>query len=137
MAEDTVVAAKLLISGWKIAYQADATVIHSHSMSLRKEFGRYFDTGVYHTRENWLLENFGRAGQEGRRFVVSELRFLQATSPLLIPLALLRTASKVLAYQLGRSEQHVPLGMKRLMSGHPQFWHSDLEHIPARLQHHH
>jgi rhamnosyltransferase len=121
-AEDTIVAARLLMASWKVAYQAEAAVIHSHSMTLGEEFSRYFDTGVHHTRESWLLAKFGHAGKEGRRFVLSELRYLQATSPLSIPLAVIHTVNKWLAYQLGRREHHLPLFMKRAFSGHPDFW---------------
>ncbi|CAN5504745.1 O antigen biosynthesis rhamnosyltransferase RfbN [soil metagenome] len=122
IAEDSIVAARLLMAGWKVAYQSDATVIHSHSMSIREEFARYFDTGVHHTRESWLLEKFGTAGQEGRRFVLSELRFLKANEPLSIPVAVLRTANKWFAYQLGRRESRLPDFINRFFSGHPHFW---------------
>ncbi len=50
--EDTVTAAKLLLSGWKIGYVAEAPVYHSHSYKLNQEFSRYFDVGVLHAREN-------------------------------------------------------------------------------------
>jgi rhamnosyltransferase len=125
IAEDTIVAARLLMAGWKVAYQADAAVIHSHAMTLSDEFARYFDTGVHHARENWLLAKFGHAGQEGRRFVLSELHYLKMTSPFSIPQAILRTANKWLAYQLGRREQYLPLFMKRAFSGHPDFWNDN------------
>ena len=49
--EDTVVAAKLLLSGWSIVYQAEAKVYHSHSYSMSQELKRYFDIGVLYARE--------------------------------------------------------------------------------------
>ncbi len=109
--EDTWVAAKLLMEGWKVAYVADATVLHSHSFTFAQEFSRYFDIGINHNREAWILNSFGSADHEGRRFVLSELRFLKG-QPLRIGEALLRTLGKILSYRLGRM----------WLSGTPSFW---------------
>jgi rhamnosyltransferase len=49
--EDTWFAGRLLMSGHKIAYAADATVYHSHNQSRDDEFRRYFDIGVLHETE--------------------------------------------------------------------------------------
>lgn len=122
LAEDSVVAARLLQAGWHIAYRADAAVLHSHALSLRQEFARYFDTGVHHAREQWLLRDFGGATGEGLRFVQSELRYLLRHAPLAIPGAVLRTGLKWLAYQLGRRYQPLPSWLRKRFSAHPNFW---------------
>jgi rhamnosyltransferase len=122
MAEDTLVAAKLLLAGWKTAYVAEATVLHSHPYTIVEEFKRYFDTGVYHIREPWLLQRFGTASGEGKRFVLSELRSLCPSNIHLMPVAALRTLSKYLGYQLGRREASIPLSLKRRLSLHKRFW---------------
>ena len=122
VSEEVTVAARMLLAGWKTVYQADAVVIHSHPLTLRREFSRYFDIGVHHGRERWLLDVFGKAGNEGRQFVYSELRFLWSTKPSLIPLSLLRTASKLTAYKLGVHEAMLPLALKRALSAHAEFW---------------
>lgn len=67
--EDTVTAGRLLQAGWKISYVAEAQVYHSHSYTWKQEFKRYFDIGVLHSRERWLLDEFGQASGEGKRFV--------------------------------------------------------------------
>ncbi len=122
LGEDSIVAARLLMHGWKIVYRADALVIHSHRLTLRQEFSRYFDIGVFHARQPWLLETFGTAGKEGKRFVQSEFRFLCRSAPWLVPVALLRTALKSAGYTLGKMERRLPLGSKKKMSAHPNFW---------------
>lgn len=104
--EDTVVIAQLHRVGWSSAYVADALVEHSHSYSLQTEFRRYFDIGVLHGRERWLLEQFGGTAAEGKRFVRSELRYLLRQAPLQIPFALIRTAAKFFAYQAGRRSRN-------------------------------
>lgn len=120
--EDTITAAKLLMSGWKIAYVADARAYHSHSYTWRQDFKRYFDIGVLHTRESWLLREFGTAGGEGGRFVRSELNYLWPRHWRLIPSALIRTALKLAGYRLGRLEKKMSPGWKRRLSMHSQFW---------------
>jgi rhamnosyltransferase len=120
--EDSVVASRLLIDGWEIAYVADAAVVHSHSFTLRKEFGRYFDIGVHHAREKWILAHFGKADKEGQRFLRSEMSYLLAEDVRLIPAALLRTLLKVIAYQAGRREHLLPVGLKTALSGQKAFW---------------
>jgi rhamnosyltransferase len=101
--EDTIVAAQLVGSGWRIAYVADAEAYHSHALSMMEEFQRYFRIGQLHESERWMSEEFGRASREARRFVTSEIRYLSTRAPWRIPEALLRTGSKFLAYNLGRS----------------------------------
>jgi len=120
--EDTVTAARLLLDGWKIAYVAEAQVYHSHNYSWKQEFKRYFDIGVLHARETWLLQEFGSTGGEGSRFVRSELSYLLPQYWCHIPSALIRTVFKLLGYRLGRIEKKLSVGWKRRLSMHPRFW---------------
>lgn len=123
MNEDTHVAGKLLLRGWKLAYRADAEVHHSHDYGYRDELKRYFDIGVFHAEASWLRENFGSAEGEGARFVLSELRYLAGRAPWLIPSALLRTGLKWLGFRLGSSlHRTLPLFLKRRVSLHPAYW---------------
>jgi rhamnosyltransferase len=124
MAEDTVVAARMLMAGWKTAYCAEARVFHSHGYTVREEMSRYFDTGVYHAREDWLIENFGGAGGEGMRFVRSEMVYLFPRHTSLLPLSVLRNVAKAVGYRLGRWESHLAKSTKKAMSFHPAFWES-------------
>lgn len=122
LGEDMSVAARLLISGKRLAYVAEACVYHSHNYSLIQEFRRYFDTGVFHARTPWLLETFGGAGHEGLRFVRSQLAFLWRQAPAWLPLALVSTFAKWLGYKLGRNEAQLPLYIKRWCSMHKRYW---------------
>ncbi|MDP2417413.1 MAG: glycosyltransferase [Hydrogenophaga sp.] len=122
LGEDMSVAACLLLAGKRVAYQADACVYHSHNYTPLEDFRRHFDTGVFHAREQWLLDAFGGASGEGLRFVKSELRYLLKHAPWLIPNALLRTVLKLLGYRLGRAEARLPLGLKRRLSMFSGFW---------------
>lgn len=122
LSEDTYVAAKLLLSHWRVAYVADATVLHSHDYSYLQEFRRYFDTGVFHSRESWILEQFGRSESEGAKFVKSELKYLVQKAPHLIPTAIARTFIKYFAFKIGQHEQLLPTKLKKFLSMHKGYW---------------
>jgi rhamnosyltransferase len=122
LAEDMLAGARLLQEGWALAYCPDARVRHSHDYSLGEEFRRYFDIGVLHARERWLLEWLGKAEGEGLRFVRSEAAFLVRNAPMRLPEAGLRTLLKYLGYRLGRAESRLPGTTKRRLSMHPHYW---------------
>ena len=120
--EDTVLAARLLLAGWKVAYVAEAQVHHSHAYTWKQDFKRYFDIGALHSQEDWLLREFGQASGEGKRFVLSEMRYLWPRHFWLMPSALIRTALKLAGYRLGRAEKKLSIGFKRRVSMHASFW---------------
>lgn len=120
--EDTLVVARMHRAGWKTAYMADAMVRHSHSYSIAEEFRRYFDIGVLHARESWLIEQFGSASGEGRRFVVSELKYLAKHGPQHVPSALARTIAKYAGYKVGRRESRIAPGLKYRLGLNRQYW---------------
>jgi len=127
MAEDAVVAGRLLLAGWKTAYVAEAQVYHSHPFTVGEEFRRYFDIGVCHRREAWLRNRFGKAGSEGGRYVRSEFSYLLRLSPQLIPEALIRTITKAIGYQLGLHGSRVGKRWSRRLSYHKSFWDGGTE----------
>jgi len=120
--EDTVVIARLHRAGWKTAYVAEACVHHSHGYSMAEEFQRYFDIGVLHGRERWLIDQFGKANGEGKRFVLSEMRYLLCHNALLIPIAVLRNVTKFLAYHLGLREKQLGIWLKRQLGKNKSYW---------------
>lgn len=122
LGEDMTVAAKMLMAGKRVAYLADACVHHSHNYSVLEEFRRYFDTGVFHARNPWLLQTFGSAGGEGLRFVRSELLYLWRYAPWWIPSAMVRTFAKLAGYRMGQFEALMPRWIKRWCSMHSRYW---------------
>ena len=123
LGEDTYAGAKLLLAGYKLAYAANAAVQHSHNYTPLQDFRRYFDIGVFHTREAWILEAFGGAEGEGLRFIASSLKFLKANGALLqIPEFFLRTGLKFAGYRLGRAYPALPPGLRRRLGMNPGWW---------------
>jgi len=121
-AEDMFVTAKMLLSGWKIAYAGNARCRHSHNYTIIEEFERYFDMGVFHARESWIREYFGGAGGEGMRYVKSELRFLGWNRFYMWPSVILRNAVKFFAYKIGQQDARLPIALKRKLSMYKNYW---------------
>jgi rhamnosyltransferase len=121
-AEDSYVAAKMTLQGWRTAYVADAAVYHSHNQTLMQIFRRYFDTGVLHVRESWMRERFGEPVGEGKRFLLSELAFLRSRNPFLVPMMVFRTAFKWAGYQFGRREAMLSPAVKRRLGNLHEYW---------------
>lgn len=121
-AEDQIVSGRMLMANWKLAYCADAQVTHSHGYSLAEEFRRYFDVGVFHGRNAWLLAAFGKVEGEGFHFLRAQMEYLLKHEPLSIPSAFMRTGAKYLAYKIGQREAKLPLKWKRRLSMQPSYW---------------
>ncbi|MGV8917042.1 MAG: glycosyltransferase [Pseudomonas sp.] len=124
LSEDMYVTAKMLLAGWKVAYEGKACCRHSHNYSAKEEFRRYFDIGVFQTRERWIREAFGGAGGEGLRFVKSELKYLGSRRWLLWPGAFLRNAVKLTAYKLSTVEKYLPKVVKKRLGMYRRYWDS-------------
>jgi len=122
VAEDRYVAAKMLVENWKIAYAGDAICRHSHDYTLWEECQRYFDMGVFLSREKWISNRLGTVGGEGLRYALSELRFLGARRLWLWPASLVRNAMKLLGLELGKREATLPSWLKKRFSMQPGFW---------------
>jgi len=121
--EDMYAGAKILKAGYKIAYVPEAKVYHSHSYTVWQEFKRYFDIGVFHRCENWILKEFGRPEKEGLSYIKSELRFLIENKSLsMIPESLLRNLMKYLGYKLGYNYTLIPQAIAKKISMHPTWW---------------
>ena len=102
LCEDMYVAAKMLMSGWKIFYAASAQVYHSHNYTAAQEFRRYVQIGKFHAQESWIRETFGSAEGAGKKFVLMKLAALVKRNPLDCVGAIFRDAAKFFGYRLGR-----------------------------------
>ena len=121
--EDMYMAAKMLQKGYCVAYEASAVVYHSHTYSYMQELRRYFDMGVFHRQEACLLEDFGKAEGEGKKFVLSQIKFLLNNGKFyLIPSMGLRTFFKLLGYKLGKNYQKLPKLLILSLTMNAKWW---------------
>jgi rhamnosyltransferase len=122
MNEDMFLAAKLIMKGYKIAYQPDAVVYHSHNYSLTTQFQRYFDIGVFFNRNRWIRD-LARSEKEGFKYLKEMLRFLVDNKQWnWIPYALFDTTSRFFGYRIGLLEKFLPLWFKKKISHNENFW---------------
>lgn len=122
MNEDMVLAAKLILRGYKVAYVPEAAVWHSHNYSIAQQFRRYFDIGASLSMNRWLLE-YARAEGEGFKFVKEQLMWLlRHRHYRWIPYTVALTVAKYTGYRLGLMEDKLPTGLKRRFSLHKHFW---------------
>lgn len=124
--EDTLAAGKLLERGKKIAYISDATVYHSHNYQWAEEFRRYFDIGVLHSDQHWLLDTYGKVGGRGKRFIRSGVSYLYNRGYSgLIPDFVVRVVLKLCGYQLGKHYRRIPAGLAANLSMNKNWWDTD------------
>ncbi len=99
--EDMLLAARLILSGQKVAYVPTARVIHSHTYSLFRLFTRYYNIGSSLKSNEWVLK-YACSEREGLRFLKEELRFLLTGKRYRwIPYILLEALSKYAGYRIG------------------------------------
>ncbi len=124
LGEDTYMAAKLLLSGQSLRYQASAQVYHSHNYNGLQDFQRMFDTGVFHAQNPWLLQNFGTAEGEGAKLVRSQWQALMQQPHFLQSLLkwLSTNAHKLLGYKLGLAYKWLPRALVKKFAMNKVFW---------------
>lgn len=122
LSEDMYFAAKAILSGYKVAYVAEAQVRHSHNYSSVEEFRRYFDIGVFHSQESWIRNEFGGAGGEGKKYLKSEFLYLMNGRANYIPKSFINNIMKFLGYKLGQNYKILPSKIIKKFSMHKKFW---------------
>ena len=99
--EDMLMAARLILSGYRVAYVPEATVIHSHNYSLLQQFRRYFNIGSSLKNNAWVLE-YARPEGEGLRFIRGQLGYVvKHHGYLWIPYIFLESLAKYTGYRAG------------------------------------
>lgn len=120
--EDVMLCAKLLRAGYKVKYEADARVYHSHSYGTIQQFRRNFDNGVSFSQAGGLLEG-ARTRGEGMNFVLGQARHVWRSGDSFDLLRVFgEAATRLIAFNLGRGQRYIPARLKRHLSMHSDFW---------------
>lgn len=122
LSEDMYVAAKMLLNKWSVAYCSDAMVYHSHNYTIWQEFKCYFDIGVFYSRESWIKDTFGGAEGEGKKYIISEFKYLIKRNIVLIFPMIIRDIMKFFGFRLGMKERFINKHIKRKISMTKNFW---------------
>jgi rhamnosyltransferase len=123
--EDMLYAAQVIDAGYRIAYAADARVIHSHNYSPMQQLHRNFDLAVSQAEHPEVFAKLKSEG-EGIRMVKQTARYLRAIhKEYLIPELVVQSGFKYLGYQLGRHYRLLPKSMILKLTMSPYYWKHD------------
>ena len=120
--EDMIMAAAMLRSDYRVAYVADAKVMHCHNYSYLQQFTRNFDLGVSHKQYEEVFHGV-KSESEGFRLVKNTLNYLiEKKQYLLIPDLLLNSGFKFLGYQFGIRYPLLPMELVKHFSMNKSYW---------------
>ena len=105
--EDMVYAAEAIKRGYKIAYCAEAMVMHAHSYTAIQQLKRNFDLGVSQAMHREIFDAVPSEG-EGIRLVIKTIKYLIGIGrPWLIPKLVVQSGAKFIGYRLGKDRKSV------------------------------
>lgn len=111
--EDMIYAAGCVKAGYRIAYAADAKVIHSHQYTNKEQFRRNFDLGVSQAEHPEVFANVP-SESEGIKLVKRTAEYLkkEGEGRLILPMCV-TSIYKFLGYKLGKNYKR--LSFRRIM----------------------
>lgn len=123
--EDMLFAAKLIQNGYKVAYEAEARVIHSHNYSGIQQFHRNFDLAVSQAQNEAVFAELPSEG-EGIRLVKNTAWWLCRRGRLwLLPKLIWQSGCKYAGYFMGKRYQKLPRKLVLICSMNKNFWENE------------
>ncbi len=120
--EDMILARRIMDKGYKIAYVADATVVHSHNYTGLQQLKRNFDLGVSHAQFPEVFGNI-KTESEGIRLVKqTSVHLFSVKKPWLIIKLVWHSGCKYIGYFLGKRYQKLPRGLVKKCSMNKEYW---------------
>ena len=120
--EDMIYASAVIQHGYRIAYAADAKVIHSHNYTCMQQFRRNFDLGVSQAEYPEVFQT-ASSESEGIRLVKKTFRYLCMNGRRrLIPGFVLQSGFKYAGYLAGKNYRRLPARMVRWCSMNKDYW---------------
>lgn len=120
--EDMIYAAKAIGNGYRIAYAADAQVIHSHNYSAKQQFHRNFDLGVSQADHPEIFEGVS-SESEGIKMVketIAKLKKLGYGKE--VPQYIVTSGCKFIGYKLGKKYKKLPMWLIKRCTMSPMYW---------------
>lgn len=120
--EDMIFARAAIDAGHKIAYVAEAEVIHSHNYTGKQQFKRNFDLGVSQIQYAAAFEGISSEG-EGIRLVKNTCKYLISIKKSWLIIKLFwHSFCKYLGYYLGKRYRLLPQSMVKACSMNRDYW---------------
>jgi rhamnosyltransferase len=117
--EDMGIAKRILDAGWKIVYEPEAAVIHSHNHSTIGLFKRYFDIGYTLKRlKIWDVPGIRESlSRDAWKLIGKKLKRGSSEKKNISPgKGIRQDIAKSFGLFLGLNQQHLPLALKRHLS---------------------
>ena len=112
----------MIEKGYKIAYAAEARVIHSHNYTGAQQFHRNFDLAVSQADHPEVFEGVA-SESEGIRLVKSTVKYLlREKKGWLIPGLIWQSGCKYLGYRLGRRYRQLPGWLIKKCTMSQSYW---------------
>ncbi|MDO4803559.1 MAG: glycosyltransferase [Lachnospiraceae bacterium] len=120
--EDMIFASTVLKQGYKIAYAADARVVHSHNYSNYQQFCRNFDNGVSQAMHPETFAGIRSEG-EGLRLLKSTAAYLNDIGKsYMIPGLIAQSAWKYAGFRMGKHYKILPDRVVAACTMNKDFW---------------
>ena len=120
--EDMIYAGGLIQKDYKIAYVAEAEVIHSHNYNAVEQFHRNFDLAVSQTDNPQIFAGI-RSEKEGIRLVVNTAKhLLKVKKPWLLFPLVTTSAGKILGYKFGQNYRRLSDDFILKCTMNPSYW---------------
>lgn len=122
--EDMIFAACAVKAGYRIAYEAQAEVIHSHNFSCKQQFCRNFDLGVSQAQHPEIFANL-KSESEGMRMVKAATAYLRKKRMRRqIPYFYLQCFCKYAGYLLGKHYRQLPRRLVLACTANRGYWNN-------------
>ena len=120
--EDMIFAGKRIYAGDKVAYVAEAKVIHSHNYTGRQQFHRNFDLAVSQAQHPEVFEGVPSEG-EGIRMVKATAKYLLRNGyPWKVFTLVYQSGCKYIGYFLGKRYEKLPMWLILKCTSSKKYW---------------
>ena len=120
--EDMICAGTMIQKGYKIAYAADAKVIHSHNYSGKQQFKRNFDLAVSQVEYAEIFQKVP-SESEGVKLVKKSAGYLlKKRYYWLLPKLIWQSGWKYLGYRMGKQYRRLPRKMILRFTSNKNYW---------------
>lgn len=120
--EDMIFAAKLIRSGYKIAYTAEARIIHSHNYGNIQQIKRNFDLAVSQTDHPEIFKGVKSEGEGIRLVKQTAVHLLKTGKPWLVFSLGISSICKYTGYLLGKNYDRLPRQVIQKLTMNPAYW---------------
>lgn len=123
--EDMIYAAGAVKAGYKIAYAADARVIHSHNYTHMQQLHRNFDLGVSQAEHPEVFRGVPSEA-EGKKLVKKVTIYLRQEHKLnKLPYFYIQCFCKYTGYLLGKNYKRLPKALVLALTSNRDYWNKD------------